>query len=126
MFSGLLALGFAGIYALGDVQTLAGDGVENENSIGMENIVVMRVADLADGLAGDSIVVQFGFGSDLTANDHQVALGVSLASHAAIRVLREAGVQDGIGNGIANFVRMALTDRLGRKDVVFAHAIRRY
>ena len=87
----------------------------------MKHVVVMRVADLADRLAGDRVEIQLRLGRDFTAHHHQVALGVGLAGHAAARVLRQAGVQHGIGNGIAHFVRVAFADGLGRKDVVLAH-----
>ena len=58
---------------------------------------------------------------DFAADDDEVGLGVGFAGDAAELVLREAGVQHGIGNGVAHFVRMAFADGLGGKDKVFAH-----
>ena len=71
--------------------------------------------------AGDGIEIELGLGGDFAADHDQVALGVGLAGHAAARVLRQAGVQHGIGNGVADFVRMAFADGLGGKDEVLAH-----
>ena len=90
----------------------------------MEHIVIMSVTDVADCLPGNRVEVELGFGRDFTADHYQIALGVSLARHAAVRVLRQAGIQHRIGNGIAHFVRMALANGLGRKDVIFAHRIK--
>ena len=117
----LLAFRRAGIHALRDVRALRGDRVQDQHPVRVKHVVVMRVADLADGLAGDRVEIQLRLGRDLAAHHHQVALGVGLAGHAAARVLRQAGVQHRIGNGIAHFVRVAFADGLGRKDVVLAH-----
>ena len=62
-----------------------------------------------------------GLDGDFTADDDEIALGVGFASHAAVRVLREAGVENGIRNGVADFVRMAFADGFGRKDVTAGH-----
>ena len=117
----LLAFRGLGIHALRDVGALRGDGVQDQHPVRVKDIVVMRVTDLADRLAGNRIEVRLRLGRDFTAHHDQVALGVGLAGHAAARVLRQAGVQHRIGNGIAHFVRVALADGLGRKDVVLAH-----
>src|SRR5512140_1009883 len=89
----------------------------------MKHVIVIGVADLANGLAGDRAEVQIGFGGDFAADDDQVAFGVGLASNAAVGILGQAGVQHGVRDGIADFVRVAFADGLGRKDVVFAHGI---
>ena len=60
LLGGFFALGPAGIYTLGDVRTLGGDGIENEHAVGVKHVVVMRVADVTDGLAGDGVVIQLG------------------------------------------------------------------
>ena len=52
---------------------------------------------------------------DFAADDDDVAFGVGLASDAAVRILRQAGVEHRIGNGVANFVRMAFADGFGEK-----------
>jgi len=55
---------------------------------------------------------------------HQVVL--AYVSHATrlVRVLGQAGIQDGIGDGIAHFIGMAFADDLRRKDVILAHSIK--
>ena len=62
------------------------------------------------------LIIELGLGGDFAADDDDVALGVSLAGHAAVRVLGQAGVQHRVGNGVANFVRMAFADGLGGED----------
>ena len=61
------------------------------------------------------VEIELRLGGDFAADDDDVALHVSLAGHAAVLVLREAGVQDGVGNGVADFVRVAFADGLGEK-----------
>src|SRR5205823_6532530 len=109
------------IHALGNIGTLGSNGIQDEHTIRVKNIVIMRVADFTDGLARDDIIVELGLGGDFAAHDHEIALGVGFAGHAAGGVLGQAGVEDRVRNSIANFVRVALADGLGREDVVFAH-----
>ena len=71
--------------------------------------------------AGDGVEIQLRLGGDFAADDDEVGLGVGFAGDAAELVLREAGVQDVIRNGVADLVGMALADRLRRKDEIFAH-----
>src|ERR1043166_79022 len=118
------AFGAAGVHALGNVGTLRSDGVEDEDAIGVEDVLFVRIAAVADGLASDGVVIKHRLGRDLAADDHQVAFGVGFAGDAAGRVLGQAGVQHRIGDGIADFVRVALANGLGGKDVVFAHGVR--
>ncbi len=87
----------------------------------MKHVILVRVADVADGLARDLVEVQLGLGGDFTADHHEVALGVGFTRHAAVPVLRQTGVQHIIGNGVANLVRMAFADGLRGKYEVFAH-----
>ena len=72
-------------------------------------------------IPGESAISIIGPGmrvdGDLTTDDHDVALGEGFAGDAALRVHREAGVEDGIGDGVANFVWMAFADGLRREDV---------
>ena len=110
LLGGLLPLGLLGIDALRDVRALGGDDVVDEDAVGMEHIIVVHVADLADRLPDDLVVIKLGLGRDLAADHHDVALGVGLAGDAAHRILRQTGVKDGVGNGVANFVGMAFAD----------------
>ena len=80
--------------------------------------------DLAHGIADDLDVIQLGLGGDLAADDHDVALGVGLAGHAALGVLLEAGVEHRVGNGVTNLVGMSFTDGLRGKNEAAGHARR--
>ena len=117
LLGGLLAVCLLGVDALRDVGALGSDNVVDEDAVGVEDVVVVHVADLADRLADDLVVIKLGLGRDLTADHHDIALGVGLTGDTAHRILREAGIEDGIGNGVANFVGMAFADGFGGKDV---------
>ena len=121
LLRGLLALGLFGIHALRDVERLLRDDDVDENLVRMKHIVVVDVADFADGVARDLDEIELGLRGDLTANDGDVRLHVGFAGDAAELVLCEAGVQHGVRNGVGDLVRMAFADGLGRKDVTVAH-----
>ena len=70
-----------------------------------------------------ALKIEFRLGRDFAADHHEIAFGVGLAGDAAELVLREAGIQHVIGNGVAYLVRMAFADGLRRKNKVFTHSI---
>jgi hypothetical protein len=86
----------------------------------MKNVVAINVSNLANRLPDDRIVVEMRFCGDFASDNHNVALHKGLTGHSAELVLRQAGVQDGIGNGVANLVRMAFTHGFGRENVTAA------
>ena len=73
--------------------------------------------------ADDGGEVERGLGGDFAADDDDIALGVTLAGDAAGLVLGQAGVQDRVGDGVADFVRVAFADGLGGEDESFAHVL---
>jgi hypothetical protein len=119
----LLAFRLLGVHALGDVRRLGGEVVVDENPVGVEHIVVVHIADAAHRVAddfldvdhrADRLLADFRDG-DLTADDHDVAFHEGLAGHAALRIHREAGVEDGVGNGVGKPCQDGLRRRIRRK-----------
>jgi len=125
LLGGFLTRNAAGIDPLGDIRALAGEGVHDVDAIGVKDVFRMGIADGADGGANEGIVVQFGAGGDFSCDDDEVGFHEGFASDAAVRVLGEAGVEDCIGDAVADFVGMAFADRLRRKDKVPFHKIGR-
>jgi hypothetical protein len=122
LLGGLLALGLARVHALGNVGRLLRDQHVHEHLVGMKHVIVVDVADLADRAAGDLHEIESGLGRDLAADHHDVRLDERLARHAAELVLRQTGVEHGVGNGIGDLVRMAFADGFRREDVTVAHS----
>ena len=84
----------------------------------MEDVVIVGVADAADGVPNDlfdvddradRLLANFRNG-DFTAHDHDVAFYESFAGDPALRIDRQAGVEDGVRDGVRDFIRMALAD----------------
>jgi len=75
----------------------------------MENVVIVRVADVTNREAGDLIEIELRPGGDFSPDHHEIGFRVSLARNSALFVLRQAGIQNIIRNGVANLVRVALT-----------------
>ncbi len=121
LLSGILSFGSAGVDALRNIGRLAGDDVANEDPVSMENVIIVHVADLAHGIAHDLDIIQFGFRSNLAADDDDVALGIGLASDPAMGILRQARIEHRIGNRIANFVGVTFPDGFGRENVTTRH-----
>jgi hypothetical protein len=116
----LLALRFARVDALGDVLRLLGEQQVDEHPIGVEHVIIVDVADLADALARDLLDVEARLGGDLAADNADVRFDVGLARDAAELVLREAGVEHRVGDRVGNLVGMAFADGFRREDVSIA------
>ena len=111
----------ARVHALRDVWRLPRDDVLDVDLVRVKNVVVVHVADLPHGIPDELDIIEFRFRGDFAANDYDIALRIGLTRHAAVFVLRQAGIQHVIRNGIADFVRVALADGLRREYKVFAH-----
>ncbi len=76
-------------------------------SIGMIDLERFALRQIGDG--------------DFTADDDGVALGEGLAGDARGLILGEAGVEDGVGDGVANLVGMTFADGLRGKNKTTGH-----
>ena len=121
LLGGLFAFGFLCVNALRDVLALLGDRFGDDHLVGVENVVVVDVADFPDGLTHDLFEIEFGVRRDFTGEHHHVALDQRFAGHTAFFVLGQARVEHGVGNGVADFVGVAFANRLGGKDIVRGH-----
>ena len=113
LLGGFLAFGGTGIHALSNVRRLLGNHAAHKNSIGMKNIVVMNVTDLAHAIAHDLEVIEFRFRGDLAADDDNIALSVSLARDAAVWILRQTRIEHCVGDCVANFVGVTFSNGFG-------------
>jgi hypothetical protein len=93
----------------------------NKNLIGVENVIVVHVTDVAHRFSNNIDVIELGLARNFTADYDDIALCIGLARHATLFVYRETRIKDGIGNGIANFVRVAFTHGFGSKDKTTEH-----
>jgi len=63
-----------------------------------------------DGVSDDLLVVDDGFGGDLSAHEDHAGLGNCFAGDSGIGVLFEVGIEDGVRHLIADLVRVTLSD----------------
>ena len=134
LFGVAFAFRFGLVDALRNIGRLIGDDIGEENFVGVKNVVLMDVADFRDRIADDLIDVENGSerlalllqfrNRDLAADDDHVAFCVGLAGNAAVFILLQTGIENGIGDGVANFVGVTFTDRLGGKDKASRHETR--
>ena len=121
LLGGFFALGLLCVDTLRDVLALLGDGFGDDHLVGVEDIIVVDVADFSDGSAHDFFEIELGVGGNLSGQHNHVALHEGFAGHAAFFVLREAGVEHGVGDGVANLVGVAFAHRFGGKNEVRGH-----
>jgi hypothetical protein len=96
---------------------LLAHGAEDLAGIGMETAVVIGVSDVANSFAREADKIETSVARNLTGEHNEIALGQRFARDPAMRILLEAGVQDAIANGVADFIGMTFRDGLRRKDV---------
>ena len=90
--------------ALGNIGALLLDGDDDVAGVAVDALVGGGVADVADGGTDDVLEIDLGVGGDLTEDHDHAGLGGGLAGDLGLGVLGEAGVEDGIGNLIAELV----------------------
>ena len=115
-----LALG----HALRDIRRLPMDGQQHLNIVGAEADAGLVVADVPDRIQRDLLPIDLGASGDFTRDHHQIGGAQRFTGDAAVGVLREAGVEDGVGYPVADLVGVSLGDRFAGEDVFasdFAH-----
>jgi hypothetical protein len=108
------------------------DNRVNEDLLRVKDVVIVDVTDVPHRLAHDLVdrddvlevlpLRQIGDG-DLAADYDDVAFRVGFAGNPALAVLPEASVEHGVGDGVANFIRMAFAHGFGSKNKASEHGI---
>ena len=105
LFCGVLTFNCTGVHALCNIGRLFSDDVGYGNFVGVKDIVVIYVTDIADRVSHELFDMQhtrqrliFGEArdSDLAAYEYHVALGEGFASYATTSVLFHARVEHGV------------------------------
>ena len=99
--------------------------VVDEKLVGVEHVVVVDVADAADGVADDLVDVDHvvdrllaDFGMVISPPTTTMLLFTKVSQATRLfGSIGEAGVEDGVGNGVADLVWMAFADGFGGKNV---------
>src|SRR5690606_22448642 len=86
--------------------------------VGVKTDVIAGVTDVTNDVACDRFVVDLGVGGDFTGEYHEVGRAKGFASDTRHRILCEDRVEHAVGNLIADFVRMPLTDGFTREQVI--------
>ena len=112
---GLLALArLEGVvHAARDVGRLLLDGGQRPARLPVEADARIGVPDVAHGAPHDLLDVDPVAGADLAEHEHEPGRRRHLDGAASDGVMGQDVVQDGIGDRVAQLVRMALGDRLG-------------
>ena len=98
----------AGVDALGDVAGLAADRDHDAAGLAVEALLGRVVADLEDPLADDLLDVDVAGGGDLTGHDDEAGREQRLDGDAAVLVLPQHLVEDGVADLVGDLVRVTL------------------
>ena len=110
------------IDALGDVERLVIDAGDHRTGLPVKAHLGGGVADIADGLPDNLGHFHVAIRGDLAGDKRDTGGDHGFASDPAFGILGHDGIEDGIGNGVGHFVRMAFGDGFGCKEkLFFAH-----
>ncbi len=97
----------AGVHAHGDIGRLRLDHIHDGAGLRIEAHGGIGVANLRDHSADQFGNIHVGRRGDFTGNDTDTGGDQSFAGYAAGGIIRQHGVEDGIGNLVGDFVRVA-------------------
>src|SRR5690606_22701882 len=121
LVAGTLVFRLLAVNALGDVNGLLADDVNDAAGVAVVAHGRGGVADVLDHATDQVFQVNPGAGGDFTANDGHTGFYHGFAGNAGVGVFGQDGVQNRIGDLVGHFVRMAFRDRLGSEDAVVRH-----
>ena len=110
LVAGALFFGVAAVDAHRDVGRLLADDVQHAAGAAVEADVRRGVADVGDDAADEVFEVHPGFRRDFTGHDRHAGLDQCFAGDARLLVLRQHGVEDGVGDLVGDLVRVSLGD----------------
>src|SRR5262249_35504327 len=102
LIAGALILVFSLIDAHGDVGGLAVNRLNEFRLVGVEEHFLPVVTDFGHGAARDGLIIDNAPRGYLAGEDDQVGRGQALAGNAAVGILLQQRVEDGVADLIAN------------------------
>ena len=111
-----LIAGAAGIHTHRDVWRLLLNRADHAAGFRVETKFRTRVADVADNFAREVGKIDVCSGGDLTGNHNQAGGNQGLAAYAALGVVLQNCIEDGVRNLVGYLVRMAFSDRFRGKQ----------
>ena len=98
-----------------DIGGLLVDRNHNGTGVAVKAILRLVIADLLNRLTNDLRDIYICVGGDLAGYQYETGTACCLAGYTAHRILCDQSIQDGIRNGITDFIRMTFSYRFGSK-----------
>ena len=95
------------VYAHSDIGRLLINCYKYSAGIAVESVLRFGISNLLYGITHDFLHINIRIGGDFTCYQHESCTNCGLTCHTAHGVFLHAGIQDGVGDGIADFVVMA-------------------
>ena len=118
-----LIAGAAGIDAHGDVARLLVDAGDDRAGVGVKAVERVVITDGGDHAPHQRLEIDVSFGGNFAGDDDQAGCREGFASHAAIGIFFQAGIQDRVRNLIGDLVRVTFGHRFGRKQIAMVGQI---
>jgi hypothetical protein len=107
-----------GVHAHRDVLALLAQVNANGARIGADAHLVVDVANIANRIADDFLVVDIRVGRDFASDDRQARRDQRLTRHSAKRIDGEKGVEHAVRDLIGQLVRMPHADRFTGEQIL--------
>ena len=93
----------------------------NRKSGSVKSTIAVHITNVADRGANPLLKVNLRVAGNFTGQHDEISLGQRLAGDAAQGILLETRIENGIADGVADFIRMTFGDGFGRKNVTARH-----
>ncbi len=108
---------FAFGHALGDIGALFIEGDHDRAGLAVEADGRIGITGTGDGFAHHLLEVDVRLGRDLAGYHHEAGGDQGLASHAALGILFQHRIEDGVGNLVGHLIGMAHGNGFGSEEV---------
>ncbi|CDB87766.1 putative uncharacterized protein PY07799 [Firmicutes bacterium CAG:170] len=120
--TGLGRVVVGGVHAHGDIGGLLVDGGQDRAAAAVEAAFGVVIADAGDGIARNARDVHIAARGDFAHDQNEAGRGRAFTGDARLRVLRQNGVQNAVGDLVADLVGMSFGHGFrGENSLVFVH-----
>jgi hypothetical protein len=101
---------------LGNVWRLFFDGHDDGTGFVIKSFGGIVVSNVFNGVTDDLLVVDGGFGGNFTKDHDHAGFGAGFTGNFGVWVLRQASVENGVGDTVTEFIGVAFIDGFGGEE----------
>ena len=116
-------IGVLGVHALSDIVGLLVIAHEHGATLVVNAVFGVVVADALQNFAREPNVVNRSVGGDFAGQNDETGIAERLSGHTAHRILSQTRIENGVGNLVGDFIRMAFAHRLRGEKIRIGHLL---